>query len=71
MSVDQAQALRERLKYVEIPPPVRGSQLPYRVIRKRTGCTDGSFETKQQAEAFVLNMDITKLAMKPTRGKRR
>lgn len=68
MDVQRARELKARLTYVKIVV-VDGSQLPYRVERKRNGSTDGVFRTKEEAEAFILRMDLDKLAQKPTRGR--
>ena len=70
MLAENRKALQARLKYVVIEH-VPVSQAPYRVTRKRTGCTEGAFLTQDDAEAFVLKMDLAVISKKPTRGRRR
>lgn len=60
--------LREKLKKVEIKI-VERSELPVRVIKKRTGVTLGSFETQLDAEKFLENLPDKEFQTKVTRGK--
>ena len=66
----QTAELKKRMHYLSIEV-ASASQLPYRVTRKRTGTIVHSCETRDEAEAKILSMDLAQLAAKPSRGPRR
>lgn len=67
MEDQRAAALKARLVYVKIVT-VKGSELPYRVERRRNGTMDGGpFLTMEQAEACVLKLDLEKLSQKSSK----
>lgn len=66
MIADATAELKARKKFVRIEH-VPLSQLPYRVVKIRTGVVEGSFSTHGAAENFILALDLVALSKKPTR----
>lgn len=63
---NQAMENKKKRKYIEIEH-VPASDLPYRVLKKRTGVKLGSFETQKALDEFVDNYPLAQLESKPTR----
>lgn len=61
-----AKERRQKLKYIELQT-VPASELPFRVIKERTGVLLGSFETQEAADDFIDGYPLEKLKSKPTR----
>jgi hypothetical protein len=63
---DISPELALKLRLVEITP-VPQSQLPFRVIKKRTGVVLGSFRTQDDVVAFLNEYALSHLQSSPTR----
>ena len=50
---------------------VPASDLPYRVVKRRTGVIMASFLTTDHVDAYVDSLDLEQLSRKPTRRIRR
>lgn len=61
-------SLKDKLKTVEIKT-VERSELPVRVVKKRTGVTLGSFKSQLAAEKFLEKLPDREFQTKLTRGK--
>jgi len=59
---------KQKRKYIKIDH-VPKSELPYRVLKERTGVTLGSFKTMIEVDEFIDGYSLAALQSKPTRRK--
>lgn len=64
MELNIVEEVRKRAKHLELRH-IEGSELPYRVIRKRTGEIKGSFQCMGSMLTYMLSLDPEELAQKP------
>lgn len=69
-ATEQLRMLKKKKALIEVVI-VKGSDHPFRLKKKRTGVTLGSFETMLKLERFLEDYPYDKLAAKPTKGPRR
>lgn len=64
------QQLKKKKALTEVVT-VKGSDHPFRLKKKRTGVTLGSFENMLKLDKFLNDYPYEQLAAKPTKGPRR
>ena len=63
-----AKELKAKRKLVEVKE-LTASELPFRVIKRRTGVVLGGFKDRDEVTRFLKSIPLATLAVKPTRKK--
>lgn len=63
---ERAKENKQKRKYIKIEEAPK-SELPFRVLKERTGVVLGSFKTKVEVDAFIDGYPLAQLESKPTR----